>query len=494
MHLTTCYSPIRVKRYGEERLVPCGKCDACKHIRASVMSQRFDLEIQHHKYGLFFTLTYAQPFLHFVKYDSHNRLFYRPDTHDVNCSCFSFDDFDCGECWSFPYMSDDALRLYNSFERQLGGLPVLYKPDIQRFMKRLRITIKRKLHENKEIYYGICGEYGPNTYRPHYHGILLFDDEELLKTLPKLLRQTWTFGSVVSRFIDCKSEKSTYITRYINSFAGLPSLYRTKEFRPFFLISKSHPCGFGKIDETEIQKLFQSKSPTYRTWDVKALQYIDLPIPRTIENWLFPKFSGYCRISDKLRVELVGIAAQYEKLKYFLNDVYENVENSYIHLCSRFENEKYWSFDSSITEYLYLMHKDISLALSLGKYRKSANCCLSSLFYAAKRIIRNMHRFSIDSISDYIRESNVYDFNKSMYLLKKQCEFEEALMKSEPEKIKYIDLLEFNDDVFNSFDFKKMKQYIDGQIEHSKMNRKRNEYFRYNPAYSLNNETKFGHF
>jgi phosphoribosyl-AMP cyclohydrolase len=55
----------------------------------------------------------------------------------------------------------------------LGGFPTLHKPDLQKFMKRLRRhhereMLKKGLEPTPIKFYG-CGEYGEKTNRPHYH-------------------------------------------------------------------------------------------------------------------------------------------------------------------------------------------------------------------------------------------------------------------------------------------------------------------------------------
>jgi hypothetical protein len=75
---------------------------------------------------------------------------------------------------------------------------VLNKEDIQLFMKRLRKRQEKeatrsmteymkniKVNEWKPIKYFIVGEYGPKTYRPHYHGLLFNVYPELVRVLER---------------------------------------------------------------------------------------------------------------------------------------------------------------------------------------------------------------------------------------------------------------------------------------------------------------------
>ena len=57
----------------------------------------------------------------------------------------------------------------------------LHKPDFQKFMKRLR-----RRNDHKPIRYYMCGEYGENLGRPHYHAII-FNHEFKDQTNARLL-------------------------------------------------------------------------------------------------------------------------------------------------------------------------------------------------------------------------------------------------------------------------------------------------------------------
>lgn len=96
-------------------VVPCGKCLICQQNRAAEWAARLTHEWQTQKTGCFLTLTY--------------------------------------DALTVPMFSD--------------GLLTLWKPDVQLFMKRLRHLVGKT-----KIKYFLCGEYGTETDRPHYHAII----------------------------------------------------------------------------------------------------------------------------------------------------------------------------------------------------------------------------------------------------------------------------------------------------------------------------------
>lgn len=123
-----CLSPKYLHK--QEMLVPCGHCAFCAATRRADWSTRLEYEARLHLDKKFVTLTYANPHL----------------------------------TWSH-------------------GNPQLVKSDLQKFFKRVRKA-------GAFIRYYAVGEYGSNTYRPHYH-IILFGDVSA-----DAIRAAWPLGQV----------------------------------------------------------------------------------------------------------------------------------------------------------------------------------------------------------------------------------------------------------------------------------------------------------
>ncbi|UPW41644.1 replication initiator protein [Peromfec virus RodF8_32] len=104
--------------------IPCGKCIGCRLSYARQWADRCMLELQYHQSAWFVTLTYN-------------------DEHVPRCM---YGDPDTGE--ARPCLTLD-------------------RRDVQLFLKRLRKAI-----EPAKIRYFGCAEYGPQTWRPHYHMII----------------------------------------------------------------------------------------------------------------------------------------------------------------------------------------------------------------------------------------------------------------------------------------------------------------------------------
>lgn len=158
--------------------IPCGQCIGCRLDYARQWADRCLLELGEHKSSYFVTLTYSDeyvPFGHGVD----------KDTGEVTCDCMT-----------------------------------LQKRDFQLFMKRLR-----KKFSDQKIRFFACGEYGPETQRPHYHAILFgleLNDLVLYKRCmhgdynyynSPSLQEVWPYGHVVVGKVTWES--CCYTARYI---------------------------------------------------------------------------------------------------------------------------------------------------------------------------------------------------------------------------------------------------------------------------------------
>lgn len=112
-------------RYDEEMvLLPCNKCTGCRLDYSRQWADRCILELQYHDSAYFLTLTYNE-------YSVPRSYYADPDTGEAHASL------------------------------------TLSIKDWQDFMKRLRYYFPKD-----KLRFFMCGEYGPSTWRPHYHAIV----------------------------------------------------------------------------------------------------------------------------------------------------------------------------------------------------------------------------------------------------------------------------------------------------------------------------------
>lgn len=140
----------------------------------------------------------------------------------------------CGQCigcrlersrqWAMRCLHEASLHQDNAFltltydDQNLPTTGSLYYEDYQLFMKRLRKHAQPKLAR-----FYMCGEYGEETFRPHYHACIFgynFEDRVLLKTTgagskiytSKTLERLWPHG--LSSIGDVNFDSAAYVARY----------------------------------------------------------------------------------------------------------------------------------------------------------------------------------------------------------------------------------------------------------------------------------------
>lgn len=201
--MAKCIYPITIgSKDGMKKwkVVPCGKCVPCKRRRQAQWSFRLLQEMQHCFSAAFLTITY----------------------NDENLTY--------GELW-----------------------PTLVKRDLQLFIKRLR----KKHHtlSDKKIIYYACGEYGTQTYRPHYHMIIYNLVPQLLFDAP--LSEIWKMGNI--RVDPCNIQTIQYTSKYVMKSDKKPDGVQAE----FSLMSK----GIGKNFLTDaVKKYYKNNQIPYVIW------------------------------------------------------------------------------------------------------------------------------------------------------------------------------------------------------------------------------------
>lgn len=162
-------------RQGRRLLLPCRKCIGCRLDKSREWANRILLEQLYHQDPWFVTLTYDDEHL--------------PRSFPVDSA------------------TGEILSVHAS----------LVKSDLQKFFKRLR------KNSSQQLRYYCAGEYGTQTYRPHYHCIIFglkLNDLKLLKTnfsnqpyfTSEFISKCWPYGiHVIGRVT---FESAAYVARY----------------------------------------------------------------------------------------------------------------------------------------------------------------------------------------------------------------------------------------------------------------------------------------
>lgn len=182
-----CVSPISIKRqYGQYTrvdIVPCGKCPECLKKQQNGFVVRCIEEARKTGMMWFITLTY----------------------NNKSVPKREFVDSDSGE-----------VVLVNSLNRE----------DIKKWKREVRRSYQKTYNRSfPNFSFLICGEYGPRTFRPHYHGVIFGLDKFHINYLEKYWQDNYGFTSF--KYIPIVSNQNgrddlTCVARYVSKYCVKP--------------------------------------------------------------------------------------------------------------------------------------------------------------------------------------------------------------------------------------------------------------------------------
>lgn len=180
--------------------------------------------------------------------------------------------------------------VYPSFEDCDNRIPYCNTSDCQKFLKRLRFHSKNKY--NEEIRFYAVSEYGPRTYRPHWHLLLFFNSDELTSVIQRLVSESWSYGRTTCEL--SRGGSSSYVASYVNSSVCLPTLYlEHKEIRPRSLHSKGYGNNHVFPNQATIHELDEMSSILLDGTSLSISGKVKQIYPsRSYKHTVFPRFSN----------------------------------------------------------------------------------------------------------------------------------------------------------------------------------------------------------
>lgn len=299
--------------------VDCGKCPACKQAKAARRASRIRNNIKNGEIALFLTLTYRNEYVPYVWIkdvaDGVNELeVYREKTVRLVRSKIGYrQKYAVGKgelidkfLVDYPFRYEDEK--YPVLRGRKDRMGVLYYRDLQNFIKRLRINLKRDYGYEGVFTFFACSEYGPSTGRPHFHALIFIrpSDEKMFRTA---IVKSWPFAdsSRTAKYIEVARDAASYVSSYVNCSSNIPSFLQSGKFAPKHSYSKgfglAHPafqlsnilaqvdngtCGYSKLQNRN---------------GVKCI--VDVPIPEYVINRYFPKLKGFTRLAPDTLAELL---------------------------------------------------------------------------------------------------------------------------------------------------------------------------------------------
>ena len=203
----------------------------------------------------------------------------------------------------------DFLRksvVYPRFEECDNRIPYCNTSDCQKFLKRLRFHSKKKY--NEEIRHYSVSEYGPRTYRPHWHLLLFFNADKLASVIQQLVSESWSYGRTTCEL--SRGGSAAYVASYVNSNVCLPTLYlQHKEIRA----RSFHSQGFGNNHvfprQASIQELDKMSSILLDGASISVNGKAKQIYPsRSYKHTVFPRFTNLVRKSSLSSAHLFSAA------------------------------------------------------------------------------------------------------------------------------------------------------------------------------------------
>lgn len=210
---------ILLTQYKGKIIVPCGRCPACRRRKQNEWAYRILEEVKKTRNTFFVTLTYA----------------------------------------------DENLVFSDS------GIPTLDPDRIHKLTKDLRYRIG-------SYRYFLCGEYGDQFDRPHYHICLFVNSDESVEDLRKIFEKCWPEGFTK---IDCgiSASRAKYCAKY--SMKQLNFDYQ--DVVPPFARMSRRP-GIGK---TFLDPKIMDRFRKLDLWTVYDYQGTPYPLPRYYRDTIF---------------------------------------------------------------------------------------------------------------------------------------------------------------------------------------------------------------
>lgn len=314
-----CFSPKMVRNpyTGQEVYSKCGKCDHCLNARASELSQRIDREMLDPSNHVCYFVT--------LTYDNDSLPVYEQDLEDGNWYSNRYDSDPKSKYNRFtPLSFDDVEEYYHPVDGNPYCFGHLCYPDVAKFFDLAGATMRQDFncgknthlfHDKKEFRfrYFLCGEYGPSTFRPHYHVLFWFKipftgyHEEYIS---EIFHKSWKYGSIDIQPVSNGGVKS-YVSSYVVSSSGLPKVLRVKSVRPFCTFSQNPIIGAYRIDESEVWQMLNTGIVGRRRWDDKEKAFVDDVLSPTFFRRYFPKCTGFSYKDDSFKLSVYAFVYNY---------------------------------------------------------------------------------------------------------------------------------------------------------------------------------------
>nr|QJB21430.1 MAG: replication initiator protein [Microvirus sp.] len=335
--ITRCQNPRTVvNKYTHEPVsVSCGACPSCILRRSGIQTNLLTTYSAQFRYVYFVTLTYAPCFLPTLEVSVIETC--TDDIADVSCVP-NINDLDAGDpntylfgfrsvprsssvklknstvertfkdpaiSFSYPMKPKDLLSILGKINHNIPNrIPYVCNRDLDLFLKRLR-----SYYPDEKLRYYAVSEYGPTSFRPHWHLLLFSNSDRFSQTVLENVSKAWSYGRCDASL--SRGFAAPYVASYVNSFVALPDFYTQmpKVVRP----KSFHSIGFTesnlfprKVRITEVDEVADKCLNGVRVERDGYFRTIKPTWPYLLR--LFPRFSDSIRKSPSSIYQLLFAA------------------------------------------------------------------------------------------------------------------------------------------------------------------------------------------
>lgn len=293
---------------------------------------------------------------------------------------------DSGQAVSFgdsiiPHFVSSAYGDVRQYDKK-NRFAVVFKEDVQKFIKRLRsyLSVKFKGTEvDSRLRFYVCSEYGPRTFRPHYHILLAFSSQICWRSVDaECVLNIWNKQDIptdpvrlseICKPIQNIHASAKYISGYLVKCIDVPRVLQYPDFKTFHSSSTRIPFGSEAVDISDFSSSLEKDGPTRIISYYNVQESCFVTNKRTFNSSFtsryFPKFVGHsCLSSDVLR-EIFRLIYSYYKHGKGLPDLrsafcsifpsFQGIRDYIKHNTHRFT----YSFSSSPFGGFYSVLKDV---------------------------------------------------------------------------------------------------------------------------------------
>lgn len=312
------------KYNGKYYFMPCHHCFECEQDKQRKNFERIQNHFEDQEYfSLFVLLTYSNAYIPYIRISEINddminvwrdnaiRKRYNPKTGLTNLECHNIShlvDF-------FPYNSsfiskgknDDitGLRTFVGSDDP-DKIAVCISYDFTRFIDRLKLTLKRYYHldaSNGNLSYYRISEYGPTTFRPHFHVMFSFPKgwAKYYSQLRRAIISSWPYcdwSKSLQKLKDDPIQIALFPASYVSKYAVRPTDYPSylTESKISAKHSFSRGYGFGNqqfVSTSIFDKVRRGDFRYSRQYVAKdGLRHLDLRLPTYVFQRYFPYIKG----------------------------------------------------------------------------------------------------------------------------------------------------------------------------------------------------------